>query len=118
MTETSEVTSKGAQIVSEVMTAQAAADYLRLNTDQIHRLITSGRIPATKQAGDYRIQKGELDSFLEANADDPILRAALFRRVLEVAEANPGVDSDEILEELEAYDEERKKAKHVNARDE
>ena len=39
----------------------------------------------------------------------PVVRQAMFDRVLSIAERNPGVSSDDILEELEAMDEEEKR---------
>ena len=39
----------------------------------------------------------------------PSLRDALFARVMAIAERNPGLSSDEVLDELERLDEEAKR---------
>jgi excisionase family DNA binding protein len=98
----------------EIMTPEQVADYLQLNADTIYRLIRGHKLPAAKIGRTYRIPKDEVDAFLVAHSTSPQLRAALFRRVLEIAEQNPGVNSDDVLEELETWDREQK-AKKVHA---
>lgn len=49
-----------------------------------------------------------MEVLLQAQSTSPQLRSALFKRVLALAERNPGVDSDAVLEDLEAWDEEQK----------
>ena len=74
---------------------QQVADYLQLNTDTVYRLIRRKELAAAKIGRSYRIPK-------EA-------RQVLFRRVLDFAEKrNPGLSSDDVLEELERMDEERR----------
>src|SRR5579864_7474674 len=98
----------------DIMTPEQVASYLQLNTDTIYRLIRSHKLPAAKIGRAYRIPKDDVDAFLVAHSTGPELRAALFKKVLEIAERNPGVDSDQVLEELEAYDQEHK-AKRARA---
>jgi excisionase family DNA binding protein len=95
----------------DVMTPEQVAEYLQLTTDTVYRLIRQKKLAASRIGRAYRIPKEDVESFLLANSTRPEVRAALFRRVLEIAERNPGVSSDDILEELEALDEERKRAR-------
>lgn len=91
----------------EIMTPEQVASYLQMTTDTIYRLIRSRKLLAPRIGRSYRIPKGDVDAFLAANSTNPDLRSALFKRILAVAEHNPGVDSDQVLDELEAYDAER-----------
>ena len=91
-----------------MMTPEQVADYLQLNTDTVYRLIRSRRLPAAKIGRAYRICEEDVQAFLTTCSTAPQLRSALFRRVLELADRNLGVDSDDVLEELEAWDEEQK----------
>lgn len=105
--------------MSEIMTPEQVADYLQLNKDTVYRLIRGRKLPAAKIGRAYRVSKEDVDAFLVANSTRPDLRSALFRRVLEIAERNAerypaGLSSDDILEELEAWDEEQK-AKRAQA---
>jgi excisionase family DNA binding protein len=92
----------------EIMTPEQVAAYLQLNKDTVYRLIRSHKLPAARIGRTYRIPKQDVEAFLMANSTRAELRSALFKRVLEFAERNPGVDSDQVLEELEAWDEEQK----------
>ena len=98
----------------EIMTPEQVAEYLQLNTDTVYRLIRGRKLGAAKIGRTYRIPRAEVDAFLVANSTKPELRSALFRRVMEIGERNPDVDSDQLLDELEAYDEEHK-AERVHA---
>jgi excisionase family DNA binding protein len=99
----------------EMMTPEQVADYLQLNTDTVYRLIREQELAATRIGRTYRIPREDLEQFLIAHSSRPSVRAALFRRVMEIGERNPGVSSDDVLEELEAWDEEQK-ARRAQAR--
>ncbi len=99
----------------EVMTPEQVADYLQLNTDTVYRLIRGNQLAASKIGRAYRVSREDVEAFLLSNSSRPQVRQALFERVLSIAERNPGVDSDAVLEELEAIDEERK-ARRAHAR--
>lgn len=92
----------------DLMTPEQVAKYLQLNKDTVYRLIRSHRLAASKIGRTYRIPREDLESFLLTNSNRPSVREALFQRVLSIAERNPGVSSDDVLEELEAMDEDRK----------
>lgn len=92
----------------EIMTPEQVAEYLQLNTDTVYRLIRNQQLAASKIGRAYRIPKEDVEAFLLSHSTRPQVRQALFDRVLSIAERNPGVDSDAVLEELEAMDEERK----------
>jgi len=100
----------------EIMTPAQVAEYLQLNTDIVYRLIRSRELPAAKVGRAYRIPKTDVDAFLMAHSTSPKLRSALFKRVLEIAEQNPGVNSDDVLDELEAWDEEQRAGRRIQAR--
>ena len=95
-------------MLRDVMTPEQVAEYLQLDKETIYRLIRTKQLAATRIGRAYRIPREDLDAFLLANSTRPEVREALFRRVNAIAERNPGVDSDELLEELEREDEERK----------
>ena len=101
--------------MQEVMTPEQVAQYLQLNTDTVYRLIRSHQLAASKIGRTYRIPREDVDSFLMAHSSRPKVRQALFKRVLEVGERNaqqyPELTSDQVLEELEAADEEAKQAR-------
>lgn len=92
----------------EIMTPEQVAEYLQMNTDTVYRLIRQRKLAATQIGRSYRIPKGDLEDFLLANSSRSAVRQALFHRVLEIGERNPGLDSDDVLEQLEREDEERK----------
>lgn len=94
--------------MQDIMTPEQVADYLQMNTDTIYRLIRSHKLPAAKIGRSYRIPKEDIDAFLVANNTGSNLRSYLFKRVLDIAKQNPGVNSDDVLEELEEMDRERK----------
>ena len=98
-------------MLQDIMTPEQVADYLQMNTDTIYRLIRSRKLSAAKIGRSYRIPKEDVDTFLAANTGRSALREALFRRFMKIAERNPGLNSDDVLEELEKMDEERKQAK-------
>lgn len=95
----------------EILTPRQVADYLQLSTDTIYRLIRQNRLAALRIGRDYRITKEDLESFLLANSTRPAVRKLMFERVFSIAGRNPGIKSDDVLEELERMDEERKAEK-------
>ena len=97
----------------DVMTPEQVADLLQLNTETIYRLIRDRKLAAAKIGRAYRITRADLELFLASNSTMPTIRDALFRRVMEIAERNPGLSSDDLLAELEQSDEEAKR--HVQA---
>src|SRR5437016_1231808 len=92
----------------EIMTPEQVADYLQLNKDTVYRLIREKKLAATQIGRAYRIPREDVETFILAHSTRPAVREALFRRFMAIAEHNPGVSSDDVLEELEQQDEERK----------
>jgi excisionase family DNA binding protein len=94
------------------MTPEQVADYLQLTKDTVYRLIRGHKLAAARIGRAYRIPREDVEAFLLAHSTRPELRTALFQRVLQVAERNaaqfPDESSDDILEELEATDKQRK----------
>ena len=95
----------------EIMTPEQVAGYLQLNKDTVYRLIRQGRLAATRIGRTYRIPREDLEEFLVANSSRTEVRQALFRRVLEIGERRPDLDSDAALSELERDDEDRRQHK-------
>ncbi len=93
----------------EVLTPQQVADYLQLSTGAVYRLIRQRKLAASRVGRGYQIARNALDEFLLANSTRPETRQALFNRANAIAERNAGLNSDDILEELEREDEERKR---------
>ena len=91
----------------EVLTARQAADSLHISTAAVYRLIRRRQLAATRAGRSYQIPRTELDAFLLANSTKPDVRQALFDRANAIAERNQGLNSDEVLEDLEREDEER-----------
>ena len=100
----------------DVMTPEQVADLLQLNTETIYRLIRDKKLAAVKIGRAYRITRADLEAFLAANSTMPTLRDALFQRVMAITERNPGLSSDDLLEELERLDEEAKDQVHAQRR--
>jgi excisionase family DNA binding protein len=96
----------------EVMTPEQVAEYLQLSADYVYRLIRTHQLAAAKIGRAYRIPKEDVEAFLLARSSRPRVREALFDRVMAFAEkTNPGLSSDDVLEELEATDAEEKRAR-------
>src|SRR5215210_2085325 len=96
-------------MLRDVMTPEQVADYLQLDKETIYRLIRDRKLAATRIGRSYRIPREDLDTFLVANSTRAEVRKALFDQVMGIAELNPGVNSDDLLEELERTDDERKR---------
>jgi excisionase family DNA binding protein len=50
--------------MDEILTANEAADYLKINVRTIYRLIREGKIPGCKVGGSWRFRKDILDDWL------------------------------------------------------
>ena len=99
----------------DIMTPEQVAAYLQLSPDYVYRLIRSHQLAASKIGRAYRIPKEDVESFLLTHSSRPAVRQALFQRVAEIGERNaaryPDVSSDDVLDELEALDQERMRAR-------
>jgi excisionase family DNA binding protein len=103
--------------VREILTPEQVAEYLQLNTDTVYRLIRQNKLAASQIGRAYRIPKEDLESFLLAHSNRAQVRKAMFDRVMSIAQANPDLNSDEVLEELEEHDHERKAKKQAAKRE-
>ncbi len=92
----------------EVMTPEQVAEYLQLNKDTVYRLIRQRKLAATRIGRAYRIVKEDLEAFLSTYSTRAEVRDVLFRRVEQIAARNRNLDGDELLEELEQLDEDRR----------
>lgn len=52
----------------QIMTAQEAADYLRVALDTVRRLVSQGKIPGRKVGGQWRFDKKHLDKWMREQA--------------------------------------------------
>lgn len=96
-------------MLHDIMTPEQVADYLQLDKETVYRLIRDRKLAATRIGRAYRIPRADLDAFMLAHSTRPEVRRALFDQVLAYAEReNPGVNSDDLLEELERADDARK----------
>jgi excisionase family DNA binding protein len=97
------------------MTVAQVADYLRRSTKTVYRLIRQDRLRACKDGRRYSIREADLLEYMLANGTRPEVGAAIFRRVLEIGNRNaarhPNLTSDHVLDELESWDEERKRVR-------
>jgi len=100
----------------EIMTPEQVAEYLQLNTDTVYRLIRQNKLAASQIGRTYRIPKEDVEAFLLAHSNRPQVRKALFEHVMSIAPQNPLLNSDDVLEELEQFDQERKAGKRPTAR--
>jgi len=50
--------------MDEILTANEAADYLKINVRTIYRLIKQGKIPGRKVGGSWRFKKDILDDWI------------------------------------------------------
>ena len=98
----------------EIMTPEQVAEYLQVNTGTVYRLIRQQKLAASRIGRTYRIPKEEVEQFLLAHSSRSRDRSSVFRQVLSIAERNPGVSSDDVLNELERMDQE---TKHASARE-
>ena len=101
-------------MLQDVMTPKQVAEFLRLDTETVYRLIRRKQLAAIRIGRTYRIPREDRDELLIANSSRPDVQEALSDRVLSVAERNPSVDGDELLEELEREDDERKRRRAVS----
>lgn len=92
----------------EIMTPEQVAEYLQLNTDTVYRLIRQKELAASQIGRTYRIPKEDVENFLLVHSTRPEVRQGMFDRVMRIAHNNPGLNSDQMLEELEELDRERK----------
>lgn len=95
-------------MMREILTPEQVAEYLQLNTDTVYRLIRQDQLAASQIGRTYRIPREDLENFLLAHSNRPRVRKARFGRAMSVAEGNPTLNSDDVLEELEQLDVERK----------
>ncbi|HLZ09772.1 MAG TPA: helix-turn-helix domain-containing protein [Chloroflexota bacterium] len=95
-------------MLREIMTPEQVAEYLQLNLDTVYRLIRQNQLAASHIGRTYRIPKGDVEDFLLSHSSRPQVRKALFDRVMDIARNNPGLNSDDVLDELEQLDLDRK----------
>jgi len=79
--------------MTELMTVEEVADYLRVTKKTIYRLLRQGKIPATKVGHQWRFDKNSIDEWLQRSSvgtkanilvvDDEQIIRLLFKETLE-----------------------------------
>lgn len=91
------------------MTPEQVADFLQLAPDTIYRLIKQHKLGAARIGRSYRIPREDVELFITTNSNRAEVRKTLFKRVDEIRKRNairyPHLNSDDVLKELEEYDE-------------
>lgn len=93
--------------VHDILTPDQVASYLQMNKETVLRLIRRRELAASRIGRTYRIPRQDLEAFLLTHSTRPQVRQVLFDRMLALADRNPGLDSDQVLEELERADDAR-----------
>jgi excisionase family DNA binding protein len=93
-----------------LLSPNIAAIYLGLSKATIYRLIREGKLPAVRLGRTYRVPYEDLLPLLASRGGEAAARDRLFQRVLKIAEKNPDVDGDALLEDLEREDAARRLA--------
>jgi excisionase family DNA binding protein len=103
----------------DVLTPEQVADYLQVNTETVYRLIRGRQLAAAKIGRVYRIPKADVEAFLHAQSTRPDVRHMLVERVAKIATRNaarsPSLTSDDVLDELEAMDDEQRRIPPLRA---
>lgn len=94
----------------DVLTPDEVATELRVSPATVYRLIRQRRLAAIRVGRAYRLDRSDVDTFRRFNNTRDEVRREAFARVLSIAERQPGLSSDDVLDELEAMDERRRSA--------
>lgn len=98
----------------DIMTPEQVAAYLQLSTDTVYRLIRMRRLAASRIGRAYRIANEDVEAYLLTHSTRPEVRASLIEQVQEIGQRNaaryPDLTSDDVLADLEAYDDARRQA--------
>jgi excisionase family DNA binding protein len=94
----------------DIMTPEEVAEAFRVPVSTVLRLIRSHELGAVKLGSTYRILGRDLEQFLRANSNHLDVRRSAFERVLAIADRNPDVNSDDVLEELERIDDAKRRS--------
>jgi len=86
--------------MSEILTTEEAAQYLKTSPDTIKRLARAGRIPGVKIGRAWRFRRGDVEAPFNEAAADRALIAELDRRMEGASD-----DEDIPLEEVKAKSE-------------
>ncbi|MBW3562364.1 MAG: helix-turn-helix domain-containing protein [Actinobacteria bacterium] len=61
--------------MDQLLTVAEVAELLRVSTMTVYRLIRSGELPAVRVGRNYRVRRGDLDSYLQEQVVEPEQRA-------------------------------------------
>jgi excisionase family DNA binding protein len=57
-----------ARELADVLTAEEAADYLRVSLKTLYRLVAAGQVPGQKVGRSWRFRKADLVAFLQGRS--------------------------------------------------
>lgn len=57
----------------ELLTPEQVADYLQMSVDEVMELLVSGQMPGSRLASKWRVRKGKLDEWIDAQSSDEAL---------------------------------------------
>lgn len=89
----------------DVLTPDEVATELRVSPSTIYRLIRQRRLAATRVGRTYRLDRSDVDTYRRFNNTREEVRREAFAQVLAIADRQPGLSSDDVLDELERLDE-------------
>lgn len=78
----------------EFLTAEEAAEYLRLNIDTVRKLLRKGTIPGVKIGRQWRIPKRALEAWREAEQNEEAAHRARFEKAVSEYRAAQGIEPD------------------------
>jgi excisionase family DNA binding protein len=91
-------------MLGDMLTPEQVAGYLQLNKATVYRLIRQKHLAAARIGRTYRIPRQDLEAFIVASSTRAEVRQTQFKRVLNIGRRNPDLDSDALLQTLEAQD--------------
>lgn len=88
----------------EALTPDEVATELRVSPSTIYRLIRQRRLAAIRVGRTYRLDRSDVDTYRRFNNTRDEVRREAFAHVLAIADRQPELSSNDVLDELEALD--------------
>jgi excisionase family DNA binding protein len=90
-------------MMRDMMTSEQVAEYLQLTTDTVYRLIRNNELVASQIGRSYRIARADLEAYLRTHSNRAQVRKAHFDFLMRIAEHNPGLNSDDVLDAFSRF---------------
>ena len=91
--------------MSDALTITEISERFKLPRATVLDFLESGELPFERRLDQCLIREADVHRFLRAHLDRPAVRAAMWTWLNSIAERNPDLNSDDLLEELEQEDE-------------